>query len=211
MRPDFDSIIFDMDGTLWDAVDLYAEAWNTYFKSQDVKYMIGRDFLLTQMGLEEEIYLSRVLPEYSKEKRKEVYHEIVKIQYELIEKKGGLLYEGVIEGLKRLSGHYKLFIVSNCPEYTIKYFIKSCDINSLILDSLAHGDNFKPKHENIKEIIERNNLVNPVYVGDTDSDRIECEKAGIPFIFMEYGFGSCNDFLFKFPSFKEFTLFMLNE
>ena len=28
MKEKFDSLIFDMDGTLWDAVDSYCEIWN---------------------------------------------------------------------------------------------------------------------------------------------------------------------------------------
>lgn len=38
-------------------------------------------------------------------------------------------------------------------------------------------------------IVERNNLQNPVYVGDTIWDKESSEKAGVDFIFAAYGFG----------------------
>ena len=33
------------------------------------------------------------------------------------------------------------------------------------------------------------NLSDPVYIGDTIGDFNACQKAGVPFIFAEYGFG----------------------
>mgnify|MGYP000700414525 CR=1 FL=1 len=41
----------------------------------------------------------------------------------------------------------------------------------------------------ILKLMEKNNLTSPVYVGDTQGDADSCKKAGIPFIFAEYGFG----------------------
>ena len=45
------------------------------------------------------------------------------------------------------------------------------------------------KAENIMKIREDNNLSDPVYIGDTIGDFNACRKAGVPFIFAEYGFG----------------------
>ena len=39
------------------------------------------------------------------------------------------------------------------------------------------------------KIREDNNLSDPVYIGDTLGDFNACRKAGVPFIFAEYGFG----------------------
>ena len=32
-----DALIFDMDGTLWDAVDTYAEIWNMAFEREGIE------------------------------------------------------------------------------------------------------------------------------------------------------------------------------
>lgn len=208
-EPSFDSIIFDLDGTLWDAVELYAQSWNKCFKSHHINQSVDKIFLSQLMGLEEKVYLSKVLPGIAEDGQIALYEEVVNTQYDLISKSEGLIYDGVADGLSRLSHKYKLFIVSNCPEFTIKYFMKRYVIGGYILDTVSHGENFKPKHENIKGIIEKHQLLKPVYVGDTESDRTQCNMAGIPFIFMEYGFGFCQDYLFKYSSFEEFTNSML--
>jgi phosphoglycolate phosphatase len=35
-----DSLIFDMDGTLWDAVDTYAHSWNVVFTEMGIDKVI---------------------------------------------------------------------------------------------------------------------------------------------------------------------------
>ena len=41
--------------------------------------------------------------------------------------------------------------------------------------------------------MERNNLKDVVYVGDTQGDADACKEADVPFIFAEYGFGDVPD------------------
>ena len=63
------------------------------------------------------------------------------------------------------------------------------------------GNNDLPKWDNIALIIKRNNLKNPVYVGDIDNDRIAAGKAGADFIYAEYGFGDVkkyDDIIYRF-------------
>ena len=45
-----DALIFDMDGTLWDAVDSYCEIWNTTFRAFGVDCHVGRSQLVRCMG-----------------------------------------------------------------------------------------------------------------------------------------------------------------
>ena len=204
MKKKPDAMIFDMDGTLWDAVGTYTKAWNVYFKENSIDYSVNKEYLDSLMGLEESAYLAKVIPQFTPDERKEIYQKVIELQYFMIDEEGGLLYNGVVEGMARLAEQYKLFIVSNCPKYTIKHFIKWAKIEKYISDTLAHGENYQPKYKNIGEIIARNNIVNPIYVGDTDSDRKQSEKAHVPFIFMEYGFGECCHYQHKFSSFTDF-------
>ena len=59
------------------------------------------------------------------------------------------------------------------------------------------------KGENNKIIIERNQLMNAVYVGDTKGDAESAKVAGIPFIFANYGFGDVDEYQYKINSFEE--------
>ena len=205
-----DALIFDMDGTLWDAVDTYAESWNDYFRAKDVNKTYTKSDLNSYMGLEQHHYLEATLPEYPVEERNTIYNDVINLQYKRIEAYGGILYDGVVDGLARLSEKYKLFIVSNCPEHTITYFMKWAKIGEYITDTMAHGVNFKPKHENIKYLIKKHDLKRPLYIGDTESDAKQSSQVPLPFVFVEYGFGRANDFSKKFGSFNELTDYYLS-
>jgi len=205
-----DALIFDMDGTLWDAVETYTQAWNEYFKKHGLTNLLTKSDLDALMGLEESKFLEIVLPEYSSEDRKTCYKEVIQLQYQLIDKIGGSLYPNVQNYLEKLSKDFKLFIVSNCPKDTIEHFMKFAKIEHLITNSLSHGQNYRPKHENISSLVKDYNLKRAIYIGDTQGDMVQSKKANLPFIFMAYGFGSCDTFEKSFDSFESFALYYLN-
>lgn len=204
-----DSILFDMDGTLWDGVDTYASGFNDFFKANEIRRRVTKNDLYRYMGMEEDQYLELVLPEFSPIERKTTYKRIIELQYRRIDLDGGILYEGVKVGLKKLSEKYKLFIVSNCPEFTIQHFMKWAKINEFITDSMSHGMNYKPKHENIKYLIDKYHLESPIYIGDTDSDGKQAAIVQIPFGFVSYGFGVSDNYSLKFDSFKQLESYFM--
>ena len=46
-----DALCFDMDGTLWDAVDSYCEIWNRCFRKVGMDRVVARQELIACMGL----------------------------------------------------------------------------------------------------------------------------------------------------------------
>ena len=80
--------------------------------------------------------------------------------------------------------------------------MKRAGITEYIVDEMAYGFNLKPKNHNIKLLIKEHNLQNPIYVGDTDIDRVESEMAGIPFAFVSYGFAVAERFDLTFENFN---------
>ncbi len=203
MKPD--SIFFDMDGTLWDGVSAYAEGFNDFFESKGIQRRVTKDDLFRYMGMEELQYLEKTLPEFSVHERKKAYKEIIELQYKRIDRDGGFLFEGVLAGLEKLAKKYKLFIVSNCPEFTIQHFMTWSKLEDIITDTMSHGVNYKAKHENIKYLIDKYQLKSPVYIGDTDSDRKQCSLLNIPFGFVSYGFGNTDIYDMRFDTFYELT------
>ena len=204
-----DSIIFDMDGTLWDAVDTYAGSWNIVFKELNIDRTMPREELAKMVGWEGKKVLEAIMPDYDEETRQAIYARVNEVRRELLPKNGGILYEGVKDGLAQLAGKYQLFIVSNCAKGIIRMFMDWAGINEHIIDEIAYGTNYMPKNHNIKMLIERHNLQNPVYVGDTDGDAEQSRLAGIPFVFVSYGFGETDDHDLRFDSFPDFTKYFM--
>ena len=91
-----------------------------------------------------------------------------------------------------MSKKYPLFIVSNCQDGYIPVVLEKNNLFEYIKDTECFGCTGLNKDENIKLIVKRNNLKNPVYVGDTQGDFLACKSANVPFIFAAYGFGSVN-------------------
>ena len=110
------------------------------------------------------------MPEFDQEKRKDIYDDVNDERRQLLPQSGGILYDGVIDGLKQLAAKYKLFILSNCAKGIIRVFIDWAEIDDYITDEIAYGVNFMPKHHNIKLLIDTHQLKNPVYIGDTAGD-----------------------------------------
>ena len=51
--------------------------------------------------------------------------------------------------------------------------------------------------------MDRNNIKNAVYVGDTISDKEASIIAGIPFVYASYGFGEVNEYDYKINDIKD--------
>src|ERR1700744_1154399 len=204
-----DSLIFDMDGTLWDAVDTYAQSWNIVFREMGIDKVIKREEQVKMIGWEGRKVISHVMPDFSEEKRQAIYAIVNERRRMLLPQTGGVLYDGVKEGLKMLAEKYPVFIVSNCAKGIIRLFIDWAGINEHIIDEIAYGTNYMPKHHNIQLLIERHKLQSPVYVGDTEGDGEQSRLAGIPFVFVSYGFGETDDHDLRFDSFNDFTAYFM--
>src|SRR6185503_9733818 len=188
-----DSLIFDMDGTLWDAVDTYAQSWNDVFGELGIDITVKPGNLAKMVGWEGKKVIAEIMPDFGDEKRHEIYALVNAKRHELLPACGGVLYDGVKEGLHCLSQKYPLFILSNCAKGIIRLFIDWAGIDKHITDEIAYGINFMPKHHNIKLLADKYNLKSPVYIGDTSGDGEQSRLAGIPFVFMTYGFGETDD------------------
>lgn len=208
MKPD--SLIFDMDGTLWDNVDTYVTVWNKGLEVKEYANRVNRGDLLGLMGKEARVMLNSILPEGSTEAQNELFDEVIR-QYQLfVPRMKPTIYEGVYEGLEKLSHKYPLFLLSNCEEGGLVNFMKHTNTTHLFNDYMEHGQNLQPKSFNMKLLKERNGLQTPVYIGDTDSDSKASAQAGVPFVFMAYGFGNTNNYALRFDTFPALVDYYMN-
>ena len=205
----FDSIIFDLDGTLWDSTAIITHSWNETLSSyEEVKNKLTVKDIKSVMGLVIEDIALKFFPYLEEDNRLKIINHCCSEECKNIEKQGAILYDKLEETLKELSKNYKLFIVSNCQCGYIESFFKAHGLSEYFIDYECAGKTGQAKGENIKFLIERNSLINPVYVGDTEVDLKASRFAGIPFIYAKYGFGEVNDYDYVINSFDELLKFL---
>ena len=185
-----DSIIFDVDGTLWDSTEIVAEAWSDYLVN--VEHMDTDVSSRRLMGLFGQLLpdiAKALFPELPQSEQLRIIENCCEAEHQALLKKCAPLYPKLEDTLKILSEKFPLFIVSNCQAGYIEVFLKATGFGHYFKGHLCPGDTGMAKAENIMKIRDDFGLKSPVYVGDTLGDFNACRKAQVPFIFAEYGFG----------------------
>lgn len=203
IEPAFDGIIFDLDGTLWDSTIEAAKVWTKVSKKHGVNKIITSDELKKLYGLPLEDIARNLFSDIDEETALSIMEESVAAQCPVLAKNGGIIFEDVEKILRKLVEKFPLFIVSNCRSGYIEAFLEYSKFNNYFTDFECPGRTGKLKADNIRIIMERNNLNNPIYVGDTKGDKKAANEAGILFIYAAYGFGSLSNNDIEVQSFNE--------
>lgn len=189
-----DAIIFDMDGTLWDAAQQILNSWNHVITELKVdRDPITMEELESMLGKTMDNIAVSLFPFLQPEHAIEVLDRCGEYENAYLRENGGKLYEGLEDTLKILQKDYDLYIVSNCQSGYIEAFLEHYRYQKYFKDIECFGNTKQEKADNILCIIERNGLQNPIYVGDTKGDYDSSRKAGISFIYAAYGFGNVTE------------------
>lgn len=199
-----DSILFDLDGTLWDSTDIVATAWNKAiaedkrlhltFTGDDLKKLFGKP--LPEIA-------SIIFGELPRKDQLELMDRCCHEEHTALLKTCGTLFPKLEATLKELSTKYKLCIVSNCEDGYIETFLKASGLTEYFTDFECPGNSGLLKGDNIKLVVERNHFKQPVYLGDTQGDADACAYAKVPFIHASYGFGTVSNSKYKISAFSE--------
>lgn len=198
----YDSLIFDLDGTLWDSTDGVLTAFLEVLGfHSEIKDIVTKEKLQSFFGLPLDDIAKKLFLSVEPEHAIAVMKECCENECKYLAKNNGKIYEGLVDIFTRLHKNYPLFIVSNCQEGYIQCFLEANkELVPLIDDFEYPGRSGKLKADNIRMIIERNHLTAPLYIGDTIMDAESCREAGVPFCFAAYGFGNVTEYAHRIDS-----------
>lgn len=198
-------IIFDVDGTLWDACAVIADSWNDYLKKYvtDMELSVTEEDVRKVMGMTMKDIADTCFPMIEETRREKIANEIFQYEVDYMKEYSGNIYPDTVEIMRELAKEYHIYICSNCQLGYIDDFIKHAGVADIVEDFVCYGDTEKTKDYNIRLVVERNQLDAAVYVGDTQGDYNSTCKAGLPFIFAGYGLGEVNEEVTTISCMKE--------
>lgn len=187
----FDSLIFDIDGTLWDSRELVASGYNEQLRKEGYDHLcITAEYLKSLFGKTIAEIAEIMFASMPKEERFPLLRRCMEREQACLQADPcNIGYPHVKETLQELKKKYRLFLVSNCEVGYPEILIEKLGLEGIFEDHLCFGDTGRPKGETIRILMERNHIENAAYVGDTQGDYQATQVAGIPFIYCAYGFG----------------------
>lgn len=190
----FDGIIFDVDGTLWDSRRQVVCGWSEA-KRELVGYPLDASFeeVTSWFGRSMTDIAELMFREFDSKTAIEYGNKCFLSEIKYLQKHPGEIFDGVREMLETLAEKYPLYIVSNCQSGYIEILLESGGLTDLFNGYLCFEDTMLPKDRTIRILMEKYGIKNTVYIGDTQGDCDACKAADVPFVFVEYGFGTVSD------------------
>jgi phosphoglycolate phosphatase len=204
MMTHHDALIFDIDGTLWNACAASAKGWNNALVKLGIEQSVTAKQIESVAGLPFEDCIETLLPGLMNA-HPHLLAALNEGELEVVEIEGGIFYEGVLDGIKLLSESHQIFLVSNCQDWYLKLFLELSGLEPLLAGYDCNGLSGLPKHDMLTNMISKYDLKNPVYIGDTASDEAACKQANLDFIHVSYGFGTTVNKCLSFDSFAAFV------
>jgi len=203
-------IIFDLDGTLWDSSTQVVLAWNIVLgRYKELNCQITISDMQSFMGKTLSEITMLLLPNIPIQDSVAILKECCNEEQIYLREHGGILYPKLEETLRNLKQCHKLYIVSNCQDGYIQAFLDYHKMKDYFEDFECSGKTGMAKGDNIKMIINRNNLDKAIYVGDTQGDLNAADFALIPFIYASYGFGNIDRDVITISSFSEIEMVVM--
>ena len=111
----FESLIFDIDGTIWDSRALVAEGYNLQLRDEGLaQYFVDAQRLRPLFGMVKDAIADELFPGLPPRERYALIERCMEREHQhLLKNECRIGYQGIEETMERLSGHHRLFIVSN--------------------------------------------------------------------------------------------------
>ena len=203
-----ESLIFDIDGTLWDSRQLVAEGYNIQLERENLQHLfVNADILKPLFGKTMTEIADVLLASIDLSERYDLMERCMATENEyLFANPCQIGYPKVKETLEQLKKKYRLFIVSNSQCGYPELCIEKLGLTDYIEGHMCFGDTGTSKGQTILTLMRKHNIQSAVYIGDTQGDREACLEAKVPFIFCTYGLGQAESWDAKIDSIEELLI-----
>ena len=201
----YESLIFDIDGTLWDSRALVAEGYNIQLRKEGLENLcVTAEMLKSQFGkvmteIADNLFASIPLPE-----RYALMERCMATENRYLQENPRRIgYPKVAETMAELAKRHRLFIVSNSQQGYPELCISKLGLTDYITGHLCFGDTGTSKGKTIRALMDKYQITSCAYVGDTQGDYEATVEAGVPFLWASYGFGNPEAYAAKVDSFEK--------
>jgi HAD superfamily hydrolase (TIGR01509 family) len=193
--PNISAVIFDVEGTLVDAVPLTLLCWQETLEEHGVA--VFRSVLQCLSGMDGHDMLARITPELSRSGRE----QIIAAQGNSFEKRY-LKHVQPLRGANTLLRQVrhagrKIGLATDCSRSELAHYLHRAKVTKLV-DCAACGDDARhgKPHADLLKLVLRRLRVKPsasLFIGDTPSDAEAARKVGVPAIgLLTGGFRRCD-------------------
>ena len=201
----YESIIFDIDGTLWDSRALVAEGYNIQLEREGLQHLfVNADILKPLFGKTMTEIADVLLASIDVKDRYDLMERCMATENEyLFNNPCQIGYPRVKETLEELSKNHRLFIVSNSQCGYPELCIEKLGLGDYIQGHMCFGDTGTSKGKTIRTLMKKHNIENCAYIGDTQGDYEATLEAEVPFVWCTYGFGTPAGYAEKIDRFED--------
>lgn len=200
-----ESLIFDIDGTLWDSRALVAEGYNIQLRQEGLQHLcVTAEDLKPLFGKVMTEIADAILGEIPERERYALMERCMERENRYLEENSCHIgYPNVKPVLETLAKKYRLFIVSNAQKGYCELCRRKLGIDHLFEGHLCFGDTGTEKGLTIRALMEKHHIHSAAYIGDTQGDFEATVVAGIPFVFAAFGFGNPEKYDARLEKFED--------
>ena len=201
----YESLIFDIDGTLWDSRALVAEGYNIQLKQEGLDHLcVTAEDLKPLFGKVMTEIADVILATIPEEKRYDLMERCMATENQYLhDNPCEIGYPGVRDTIAQLSKRYRIFIVSNSQCGYPELCIEKLGLTPYVEGHMCFGDTGTSKGKTIRTLMAKHNIGSCAYVGDTQGDYEATVEADVPFIWCTYGFGIPDAYAEKVDRFED--------
>ena len=201
----YESLIFDIDGTLWDSRALVAEGYNIQLEKEGLQHLfVSAEIFKSLFGKVMTEIADAIFASVPEDERYALMERCMDTENRyLYENPCHIGYPRVKETIAELAKKYRLFIVSNSQCGYPELCMEKLGLIPYIQGHMCFGDTGTSKGKTIRALMEKHNIQNCAYIGDTQGDYEATLEANVPFIFAAYGFGEPEGYAARIESIED--------